>query len=116
MKDLGAANKILGMRIIRDRKNHKLILSQGEYIEKMLERFRMQDEKPVSTSLANNFKLTEEMCPKTRDHIEYISRVPYSSVVGSLMYVMVCTRPDIAHGARVVSRYMNNLGNVGCGA
>ena len=41
MKDLGAAKKILGMRITRDGKNHKLTLSQGEYIEKGLERFRM---------------------------------------------------------------------------
>jgi hypothetical protein len=49
MKDLGAAKKILGMRITRDKKNHKLTLSQGEYIEKVLERFRMQNEKPVST-------------------------------------------------------------------
>ena len=41
MKDLGFANKILGIIIIRDRKNHKLTLSQGEYIEKVLERFIM---------------------------------------------------------------------------
>jgi hypothetical protein len=39
-----------------------------------------------------------------------MSRVPYPSVVGSLMYAMVCTRPDIAHVVGVVSRYMNNLG------
>ena len=44
MKDLGAAKKILGMRITRDRKNHKLTLSQGEYIEKVLERFRMKNQ------------------------------------------------------------------------
>ena len=41
VKDLGVAKKILGMRITRDRKNHKLTLSRGEYIEKVLERFRM---------------------------------------------------------------------------
>ena len=41
MRDLGAANQILGMRITRDKKNHKLRLSQGEYIEKVLQRFRM---------------------------------------------------------------------------
>ena len=41
MKDLGAAKKMLGMRITRDRKNRKLTLSQGEYIEKVLERFRI---------------------------------------------------------------------------
>ena len=43
MKDLGAANQILGMRITRDRKNRKLTLSQSEYIQKVLERFRMQN-------------------------------------------------------------------------
>jgi hypothetical protein len=85
MKDLGDAKKIIGMRITRDKKNKKLTLSQGEYIEKVLERFRMQDEKPVSTPLANHCKLSKEMCPKTQEEIEYMSRVPYSSTVGSLM-------------------------------
>jgi hypothetical protein len=39
-----------------------------------------------------------------------MSRVPYSSVVGSLMYAMVCTRPYISHVVGVVSKYMNNPG------
>ena len=39
-----------------------------------------------------------------------MSKVPYSSVVGSLMYAMVFTRPYIAHVVGVMSRYMNNLG------
>jgi hypothetical protein len=59
MKDLGVVKKILGMRITRYGKNHKLTLSQGEYIEKVLERFRMQNAKPVSTPLAIHFKLTK---------------------------------------------------------
>jgi hypothetical protein len=65
IKDLGAAKKILGMRITRDMKNCKLTLSQGEYIEKLLERFRMQNGKPISTPLASHLKLTKEMCCKT---------------------------------------------------
>ena len=65
MKDLGAAKQILGMRITRDRKNHKLTLSQGEYIEKVLQRFRMQNAKPVSTPLSSHFKLSKEMCLET---------------------------------------------------
>jgi hypothetical protein len=69
MKDLGVAKKILGMRITRDRKNHKLTLSQGEYIDKVLERFRKQNAKPVSTPLSSHFKLTKEMCPKTWEEI-----------------------------------------------
>jgi len=58
MKDLGVVKKILGMRITRDKKNHKFILSQGDYIEKVLERFRMENAKLVSTPLAIHFKLT----------------------------------------------------------
>ena len=50
------------------------------------------------------------MCPKTQEDIEYMSKVPYQSAVGSLMYAMVCTRPDIAHAVGVVSRYMSNPG------
>jgi hypothetical protein len=47
------------------------------------------------------------MCPKTHEEIEYMFKVSYSSIVGSLMHAMVCTRPDIAHAMGVVSRYMN---------
>jgi hypothetical protein len=76
----------------------------------VLERFRMKNEKLVSTPLAIHFKLNNEMCPKTHEKIKYMSRVPYSSAVDILMYVMVCTRPDITHAVGVVSRYMKNLG------
>ena len=50
------------------------------------------------------------MCPKAQEEIDYMSKVPYSLVVGNLMYAMVCTRPDISHVVGVVSRYMNDLG------
>ena len=65
MKDLGVAKQILGMRITRDMKNRKLKLSQGEYIEKVLQRFRMQNVKPVSTPLASHFKLSKDMRRET---------------------------------------------------
>ena len=110
MKDLGAAKQILGMRITRDRKNRKLTLSRNEYIQKVLKIFNMQNAKPVSTPFASHFKLRKEMCPKTQEDMDYMSKVPYASAVGSLMYAMVCTRPDIAHAVGVVSKYMNNPG------
>ena len=55
MKDQGAAKKILGMKIHRDRKARKLCLSQKNYIRKVLEKFSMLDAKPVSTPLTNHF-------------------------------------------------------------
>ena len=110
MKDLGAAKRILGMKISRDRKKKTLNLSQQEYIEKVLERFAMQNAKPVSTPLASHFRLSKDMCPKTQDEIDYMSKVPYASAVGSLMYAMVWTRAYIAHAVGVVSRFMENPG------
>ena len=98
---MGAAKQILGMRITRDRKNRKLTLSQNEYIQKVLKRFSMHNAKPVSTPFSSHFKISKEMCPKTQEEMDYMSKVPYASTVGSLMYAMVCTRPDIAHAVGV---------------
>jgi len=44
------------------------------------------------------------MCPKTQDEIEKMARVPYANAVGSLMYAMMCTRPDICYAVGLVSR------------
>uniref|UniRef100_A0A2N9I2Y6 CCHC-type domain-containing protein n=1 Tax=Fagus sylvatica TaxID=28930 RepID=A0A2N9I2Y6_FAGSY len=104
MKDLGAAKKILGMEIRRDREARKLWLSQKNYIRKVLEKFSMLDAKPVSTPLANHFRLSGSQCPKNEEEIENMSKVPYASAVGCLMYAMVCTRPDLAHAVSTVSR------------
>ncbi|KAL4317979.1 hypothetical protein GQ457_18G008540 [Hibiscus cannabinus] len=104
MKDLGAAKKILGMKIHRDRSSRKLWLSQQSYVEKVLDRFGMSNAKPVSTPLANHFKLSSELCPKTDKECEEMAKVPYASAVGCLMYAMVCTRPDLAHVVGHVSK------------
>ena len=96
------------MRITRDRKNRKLTLSHNEYIQKVLKRFNMQNAKPVSTLFSIHFKLSKEMCPNTQEEMDYMSKFPYASAVGSLIYAMVCTRLDISHAVGVVSRYMNN--------
>ncbi|GJV18247.1 hypothetical protein Tco_1363570 [Tanacetum coccineum] len=97
------------MEIIRDRKHGKLFLSQKSYIEKIISRFGMSSAKSVNTPSAN-FRLSTTCAPQTEAEIEYMSRIPYASVVGSLMYDMVCTRPDIAHVMSVVSRYMAHPG------
>ncbi|KAE8721370.1 hypothetical protein F3Y22_tig00016115pilonHSYRG00011 [Hibiscus syriacus] len=110
MKDLGAVKKILGMEICRDRDSRKLRLSQRGYVEKMLERFAMSSAKPVSTPLANHFKLSSEQCPKTDKEAEDMAKVPYSNAVGCLMYAMVCTRPDLAHAVSQVCKYMSKPG------
>ena len=109
MKDLSAAKKILGMEIFRDREKKKLFLSQKAYINKVLTRFEMSSCKPISNPCASNLHLTMYEV-QYEEEIEYMSRVPYASAVGSLMYAMVCTRPDLAHAVSVVSRFMGQPG------
>ena len=111
MKDLGDAQRILGMEIRRDKKNGSVWLTQESYLKKVLERFCMDDKtKPVCTPLTPYFKLSSSPCHLSQEERDYMARVPYTSVVGSLMYAMVCTRPDISQAVSMVSRCMHNLG------
>ena len=98
------------MRIIGDKTNGTLKLSQSEYVKKVLSRFNMNEAKPVSTHLGSHFKLSKEQSLKTEEERDHMSKVPYASAIGSLMYAMVCTRPDIAHAVGVMSRFMSRPG------
>ena len=108
MKDLGATSKILGMEILRDQGARTISLSQKGYIDKILSRFDMKDSTPVSTPLIAHFKLSSRLCPSNEADKEFMSKFPYTSAVGSLMYVMICTHLDLSHAVSVVSRYMAN--------
>ncbi|KAL5758288.1 hypothetical protein ACOSP7_020899 [Xanthoceras sorbifolium] len=72
----------------------------------------MQDAKPVSTPLGVHFRLSKEQSSKTEEERTHMAKVLYASAIGSLMYAMVCTRPDIAQAVGAVSRYMNNPGKI----
>jgi hypothetical protein len=68
----------------------------------------MPDARKVTTPIAPHFKLSSTQCPIFDEDIEYMSRVPYSSLVGSLIYDMVCSRPDLSYAMSLVSQYMAN--------
>jgi hypothetical protein len=97
MKDLGVANFIMGMEIKRDRVARNIWLNQMKYIETILKCFNMQDCKLVKVPIPVGKRLTIEKCPKTLEEIEDMAHVPYASVVGIIIYAMVCTQTNIAH-------------------
>ncbi|KAL9261014.1 Retrovirus-related Pol polyprotein from transposon TNT 1-94-like protein [Drosera capensis] len=110
MKGMGPAKKILGIRIDRDRDAKKLWISQGKYIEKVLQKFNMGKVTVVSSSIPSHFKLSADQSASIDKERKYMSWVLYALVVGSLMYAIVCSRPDIAHAVGVVSRFLLNSG------
>ncbi|GKB52526.1 retrovirus-related pol polyprotein from transposon TNT 1-94, partial [Tanacetum coccineum] len=108
MKELGEAKKFLGMKIVRDRSRKILRVSQSGYVSKIMNNFRIDNEKSVKMPLGGHFKLSLKDCPVRDCDVERMSKVPYVNAIGSLMYLMVCTRPDIAYAVSVVSRYLAN--------
>ncbi|XP_042067219.1 uncharacterized protein LOC121810525 [Salvia splendens] len=110
MKDMGEVGHILGIKVLRDREKRMLCLSQESYIEVVLGRFSMQDFKKGFLRFRHGIHLSQEMCPKTPSEIEEMRRIPYASAVGSLMYVMLCTRPDICFVVGMVAKYQLNPG------
>lgn len=110
MKDLGPAQKILGVKITRDRSKKVMRLSQIDYLHKVLDRFSMLNSKPAPIPLGGHLKLSKSSCPTTVAEIEKMRNVPYDVAVGSVMYAMLCTRPDLAFAISILSRYMSNPG------
>ena len=97
MKDMGEANYVLCVKIFRELSKRLLGLSQETHIKKMLEHYHIHDCKPMDAPVEKNLSLSLNMCPKTPNEKEQMSKVPYSSAVDSLMYVMMCPRPDICY-------------------
>ena len=102
MKDLGEADVILNIKLIKE--DSGITLSQSHYVEKVLSRFGFMDSKPSltpydpSVTLRKNKKIV-------RDQLRY------SQIIGSLMYLASATRPDISFAVCKLSRYMSNPGN-----
>jgi hypothetical protein len=70
----------------------------------------MHGSKLIKVPIPIGVKLSAYQCPKTKEEEEDMFHVLYASAVGSLMYAMVYTRPDIAHAMGVLSRYMSKPG------
>jgi hypothetical protein len=108
MKDLGAVSFYLGIQVERDRERRVTHLHQATYIKKLLERFNLEEAKPVGVPLPPKKILApapEEEDGQAREGME---GVPYASLVGALLYAAVCTRPDISFAVSQLSRHCSN--------
>lgn len=108
MKDLDTAKHILGGIMHRYRCGRSLFLSQAKYFAKVIKRFHIEDSKYVKTPLAQHFKFSISQSSSTPEELDHMKSIPYANLVGSLMYEIVCCRPNIAHAMSIVSRFMSN--------
>ena len=110
MKDLGEAAYILGIKIYRDRSRRLIGLSQSTYLDKILKKFNMDQSKKGFLHVLQGVRLSSAQCPTTAKDIEEMSVIPYASAIGSIMYAMLCTRPDVNLAVSLVARYQSNPG------
>nr|GEY58062.1 putative retrotransposon protein [Tanacetum cinerariifolium] len=108
MKDLGEATYILGIKIYRDRSRRLIGLCQSAYIKKILKRYCMKNSKRGSIPMQEKLKLSKSQGASTPAELKRMQNVPYASAVGSIMYAMRCTRPDVAFAHNVTSRFQQN--------
>ena len=101
MKDLGVADVILGIKIMYSKDG--IGLSQSHYIENILKKYGYFDLSELSIPYDYNKKLQSNSGKPVR-------QLEYSRVIGSLMYAMSCTRPDIAFAVGMLSRFTSNPG------
>ena len=85
-------------------------LSQSRYIDKILARFSMQNSKKGLLPFRHGAPLSDDQRLKTLEEENMTRQIPYAFAVGSLMYAMLCTRPDICYSVGMVSRYQSNPG------
>ena len=102
MNDLGVADIILEIKIIRTLDG--ISLSQSHYVNNMIERFKEHKIKENT----NPFLLHIHLRKNTWIGIRQLE---YYQIIGSLMYLMNCTRPDIAYAVSKLSRYTSNSGD-----
>ena len=108
MEDLGEAKYILGIEITRDRKARTITITQPAYIKAVVDRHLTNvepDDRPISTPMSTDCRHV-----KATDDQQASSRLikAYQSAVGSIMFAMLCTRPDIAFSVAVLSTYAHN--------
>ena len=110
MKNLREASYILGMKIYRDRSRRMLRLSPSTYIDVLLKWFNMDIFKKGYLPIGYRITLSKKDCPTTPEEREHMSRIPYASMVGSIMYTVTCTMSDVAYLQGIVSRYQSDPG------
>jgi hypothetical protein len=110
MKDMGEAAYVLGSKIYRDRSRCLLALSQSTYVEKVLKSFRTENSKKGNLPIVKGISLSVTQSPAKEMEKSVMSSIPYASAIGSTMYVMLSTRPDVALALSLMSHYQSNPG------
>ena len=108
ISDLGDARFVIGMAVEWDRPRQAVFLSQKSLIDRIVLQFGQADATPLSIPMSPGLKLRRANPDtlSTDDRLS-LSRLPYRSLVGSLLYLAICSRPDIAYAVQQLSQFLD---------
>ena len=109
MKDLREATYISDIKIYIDRSKRLLGLSHSTYIENMLKRFSMDRSKNGFIPMTHGITFSKSLCPQKHNERTHMSLIPYASAIGSIIYSIICIRPDVSYTLSVTCRYKSDL-------
>ena len=109
ISELGPAKFALGIAISRDRSSRTISLSQSAFIDRVIERFGQTDAHPCDTPMVAGLQLRrpDPSTPPSSEVSAWVDRTPFRALVGSLNYIAVATRPDIAFAVGRLAAFLN---------
>ena len=105
LRDLGLTSWLLGVKIEHNQTKHSLSISQHQYALDILERYGFANCNPVGTPMDPGLRLSADMAPCMPSDVRDMQKIPYNQAVGSLFYLAVATRPDIARTVGNLARF-----------
>ena len=109
MKDLGEATYVIRVRIYRDKLRRFLGLSQSVYIDTIVKSFGMENSNKCFIPMRHRVWTSKEHSRKTPEDRVLMEKIPHASAIRSIMYTMLCTRPDVTFALSVTSRFAAKL-------
>ena len=103
IRDMGTPLNFLGMEVSRDFANSCIFLTQTKYIHELASKFHLPVELRPTTPIRSDFYSQLEKSINT----PIVTEMPYKELVGALIFVMVCTRPDIAFSVACLTQYFS---------
>jgi transposase InsO family protein len=100
-RDLGDTQEFLRMRIVKSK--GRILIDQVDYLHKVLQRFKLVNAKTVPTPLPEGYQPLPNKDPPNPE-----LRSQFQQVIGSLLYIMIGTRPDIAYAVTKLSQFAAN--------
>ena len=108
--DNGPINWFLGFEIKQDRKSRTLAINQHAYIEILAEKFNLMNAKPVHIPMDPNVAYSIQQLPNTQNQLARMKGVPYSEVIGRVLWPVVVSRPDIVYAVGILLQFIQNPG------